>query len=112
MRKTYLLDIEGKHRDRVLDAVKHNIRKYVKRQRGQALPEGADYWDFDCRLGLSAEQAEPVHFGNLIAQVDALAAQGAPSFYLELLGKPAQRQPRSTAQNAAAAQARALSALD
>jgi hypothetical protein len=31
MKKTFKLNIEGKNRDRVLDAVKHEIRKYVKR---------------------------------------------------------------------------------
>ena len=33
MRKTYPLRPEGKHPDRVLDAVKHDIRKYQKRER-------------------------------------------------------------------------------
>lgn len=112
MRKTYLLQIEGKHPDRVLEAVKHDIRKYMKRERRKDLPAGADYWDFDCRLGLNAETAEPVHPGNLIAQIDALAGQGAPAFYLEVQRKPAQRQGRSADQEAAAAQARALAALD
>lgn len=36
MRKTYLLNIEGKNRDRLLDASKHDIRKYVKRERSRA----------------------------------------------------------------------------
>ena len=47
MRKTYPLNIEGKNRDRLLDASKHDIRKYVKRERSRPLPEGVDYWDFD-----------------------------------------------------------------
>lgn len=112
MRKTYPLQIEGKHPDRVLEAVKHDIRKYMKRERRKELPAGADYWDFDCRLGLNPETAESVHPGNLIAQIDALAGQGATALYLEILGKPAQRQARSADQDAAAAQARALAALD
>ena len=44
MRKTYLLNIEGKNRDRLLEASKHDIRKYVKRERSRALPEGVDFW--------------------------------------------------------------------
>ena len=35
MKKTFQLNIEGKNRDRVLDAVKHEIRKYIKRERGR-----------------------------------------------------------------------------
>jgi hypothetical protein len=33
MKKTYPLNTEGKNRDRLLDAIKHDIRKYVARQR-------------------------------------------------------------------------------
>lgn len=91
MRKTYPLRPEGKHPDRVLDAVKHDIRKYVKRQRRVPLPEGADFWDFDCRLGASKEAAEPLHFATLIAQLDALAKGGAEAAYVELLAKTGQR---------------------
>jgi hypothetical protein len=94
MRKTYPLRPEGKHPDRVLDAVKHDIRKYLKRERRRDLPEGAHFWDFDCRFGPSQEAAQVVHMAALIAELDALAKAGAESCYVELLAKPAVRQPR------------------
>lgn len=94
MRKTYPLHIEGKNPDRVLDAVKHDIRKYVKRQRRVALPEGVDFWDFDCRFGLSADTAASVHFGNLIEQIDAAAKAGATAVYVEVLAKNGHRKTR------------------
>jgi hypothetical protein len=97
VRKTYPLHIEGKHPDRVLDAVKHDIRKYVKRQRRVALPEGVDFWDFDCRFGLSADTAVSVHFGNLIEQIDAAAKEGATALYVELLVKNGNRKARPQA---------------
>jgi HSP20 family molecular chaperone IbpA len=43
VKKTFQLDIEGKNKDRVLEATKHEIRKYVKRQRRVALPAGVDW---------------------------------------------------------------------
>ena len=97
MKKTFKLNIEGKNRDRVLDAVKHDIRKYVKRQRRVPLPEGVDFWDFDCRFGSSEETAEVVHFATITPLVDAAAKEGAESFYLELLAKEGRRthRPRS-----------------
>ena len=45
MKKIFQLRPEGKHPDRVLDATKHEIRKYVKRQRRVPLPEGVDFWE-------------------------------------------------------------------
>ncbi len=94
MKKTFPLDIEGKHRDRVLEAAKHEIRKYVKRERGKTLPEGVDYWDFDCKFGASAQDAIGVHFANITALIDAAGKEGAPAFYLELVAKGAKRAVR------------------
>ncbi len=91
MRKTFKLNIEGKHRDRVLEAVKHEIRKYVKRQRRVPLLEGVDYWDFDCRFGTSADNATVVHFATITALIDAVAKDGGDAFYLELLAKNGHR---------------------
>ena len=95
MKKTFKLNVEGKHPDRVLEAVKHEIRKYVKRQRRVPLPEGVDFWDFDCRFGASETSATVVHFATITALIDAVARGGAEgegvvrgdSFYLELLAK-------------------------
>ena len=97
MKKTFKLNIEGKNRDRVLDAVKHDIRKYVKRQRRVPLPEGVDFWDFDCRFGASEETAAAVHFATVLPLVDATAKEGADSFYLELLAKEGRRTHRPRA---------------
>ncbi len=85
MKKTFQLQVEGKHPDRVLDAIKHEIRKYLKRERRRDLPTGVDYWDFDCKFGLSAEVAETVHVANLIACIDAGVQARATAFYVEIL---------------------------
>ena len=94
MKKTFQLAAEGKNRDRVLEAVKHEIRKYFRRERRRNVPPGADYWDFDCRFGLTPESAQVVHPGNLIAAVDSAAKEGAGQCYVEILAKPGQRKAR------------------
>ena len=94
MKKTYTLNIEGKNRDRLLDASKHDIRKYVKRERAKALPEGADFLDFDCKVGTSNTTAVPVHFAEVMGAVDTLVKDGADQFYVELSGKPGHRSAR------------------
>ena len=38
MKKTFQLAQEGKKPDRLLEATKHEIRKYIKRERRRALP--------------------------------------------------------------------------
>ena len=94
MKKTYPLQVEGKHPDRLLDATKNDIRKYVKRERRRELPAGADYWDFDCRFGANEAAAEPTHLSALIALVDGVAREGGSQFYVEIIAKPAQRKAR------------------
>ena len=95
MKKTFQLNLEGKHRDRVLEATKHEIRQYIKRERRKALPEGVDFWDFDCKFGSTATDALPVHFASLTERINALAQEGGAAFYLELLAKPGRRTLRS-----------------
>lgn len=94
MRKTYLLDIPGKNRDRLLEASKHEIRKYFRRERGKALPADADVWRFDTRLGVDAASAVAVPEGELIAAISTLAAGGAAQFFVEILARPDKRTPR------------------
>ena len=94
MKKTFNLNIEGKNRDRVLEATKHEIRKYVKRQRRVPLPEGVDFWDFDCKFGTTPENATVVHFATITALIDAVAKDGGDAFYLELLAKTGHRSAK------------------
>ena len=91
MRKTYLLNIEGKNRDRLLEASKHDIRKYVKRERSRALPEGVDFWDFDCKFGASEDTAAGVHFATLMGLIDTVAQEGGEQFYVEVVTRHGHR---------------------
>ena len=94
MRKTFQLQVEGKHPDRLLEAIKHEIRKYIKRERRRELPEGSDFWDFDCRFGASAETAEVVHLSAITGLIDGIAKEAGKQFYIEILAKPGKRKPR------------------
>jgi len=94
MKKTFQLSAEGKNRDRVLDAVKHEIRKYVRRERRRDVPAGADYWDFDCKVGITPDTAEVAHLNSIIGLVDAAAKEGADHVYVEILAKPGHRKVR------------------
>ncbi|BEP96565.1 DUF6172 family protein [Acidovorax sp. A79] len=94
MRKTFQLHVEGKNRDRVLDAVKHEIRKYIKRERRRELPEGADFWDFDCQFGRTREDAAAAHLSALTGLINEVAAEGGPQFHVEIVARPGKRTPR------------------
>jgi hypothetical protein len=95
MKKTFQLQVEGKHPERLLEAIKHEIRKYLKRERRRDLPEGADFWDFDCKFGLTEDTAEVVHLANVITCIDDAVANQAAQFYIEILAKHGVRAKRS-----------------
>ena len=88
MKKTFKLTDPKKHEDRVLEAVKHDIRKYVKREKKKTLSDKATmYWDFDCKVGATAETAEVVIFEELIKALDKVKEGGAKEVYVEILAK-------------------------
>jgi Family of unknown function (DUF6172) len=98
MKKTFPLTAEGKNRDRILDAVKHEVRKYIKRERAKALPTGVDFWDFDCKFGAAADVAEVAHLSALTGLMDAVHQANGAQFYVEIVAKPGVRTARPAAE--------------
>lgn len=97
MRRTYRLDIEGKNRDRLVEASKHDIRKYIRRERRKALPAGAHFWDFDTRFGVDEASAADIAPAELMRRIDALVAEGGNQFFVQVERKPGVRPPRAEA---------------
>ena len=92
MKKTFPLHRQDRHPDRVLDALKHELHRYMARERRRPLPPETDFWHFDCRLGLDEASAQPVHPAQLNSQLSALAQTGAKQCYVQLLALPMRRQ--------------------
>ncbi len=94
MRKTFQLTHPKIKRPRLVEGVKHEVRKYLKRERKKALPAGADFWDFDCKYGATQEAAEVIHVAEIDGCINRAEEGGLESFYLEILAKPAIRRKR------------------
>jgi len=91
MKKTFKLSHEKIKRPRLVDAIKHEVKKYLKRERRRALPEDADYWDFDCKFGVDEASAEVIHVSEINNKISWAEAESLESFYLEVLVKPCRR---------------------
>jgi len=88
MKKIFKLTDAKKHEDRVLEAVKNDIRKYVKREKKKDLPDKKlMYWDFDCKVGASSDDAKVVAYEELIKELDVVKATGVTEVYVEVLAK-------------------------
>ncbi len=91
MKKTFPLE-DPKHKPaRIVEAIKAEVRKYLKREHRKTLPEDVDFWDFDCRAGKDAETAEVVHVSEIIKPIDTAAQEKWESIYIEILAKPGHR---------------------
>ncbi len=94
MKRTFQLQIEGKKPERVLDSIKHEVRKYLKRERRRLLPLGTDYWDFDCKFGVTEESSEVVHLSAIIPRIDEISKANGTQLYVEIIAKAVKRKPR------------------
>lgn len=95
MKKIFPLTGPGKADQRVVESVKSDIRKYVKRERRKTLPEGFTQWDFACKTGLTRDSATECHLADVGAAIDAVVNTGSKEVYVEILAVPGHRTPPS-----------------
>ncbi len=91
MKKTFQLTHPKIKPARLVDSVRRDIKRYLKRERGKELPEGFDVWNFDCRFGPTAEDVTVIDVAGIGKSIDAAEAQQLESFYVEILAKPGKR---------------------
>lgn len=89
LKKIFPLQSDTKQPERVVDAIKHEIRKYLKRERNKKLPEGAPFWIFECRIGSNEASAKEVLMQNLIAAIDTASSEKWSECFVEIVARPA-----------------------
>ena len=95
MKKTFNLTDPKKAPARQVDYVKHEISKYLARERRKTLQKGSDYWDFDCKLGKDQDSADKIHVAEINKGIDKIVNENLESFYIEILAKPGIRAKKS-----------------
>ena len=91
MKKTFPLTAAGKDDARVRDKIRHEINKYLRRERQKKLPEGSTMWAFDCKIGRDPTTAESVPLKEIGTAVDSIAQSGATEVHVEILARPSIR---------------------
>ncbi len=92
MKKNFPLQAANKEDARVRDGIRHEVNKYVRRSQRRTPPEGFAQWEFICRVGSSADAAESRTIKEVGAAIDAVAAAGGATVYVEIEAVPAQRR--------------------
>lgn len=97
MKKEFKLTDSKKAPARQVDFVKHEINKYISRERRKTVAEGSDFWDFDCKFGNDKDSAATIHISEINKSIDKVVSENAESFYIEILAKGAKRMPKAKA---------------
>ncbi|WP_041277832.1 DUF6172 family protein [Desulfotalea psychrophila] len=96
MKKTFKLTHPKIKVPRLVEAIKHEVKKYIKRERGKTLPGNVDFWDFECRFGLDQTSSEAIHLSEINKYISQAEEKQLESFYLEILAKPGHRSKKPT----------------
>lgn len=94
MKKTFELSVSNKTDSNHLDSIKHQIKKYISRERRKKLPDNVDYWDFDCNIGDNEQETSSIHISKVNSVLSNLALEKKKSFYIEILAKPGYRKKK------------------
>lgn len=94
MKKTFVLSHPKLSYQRVIEAAKNEVKKYIKQERARALPEGADFWGFNCKFGQVESKARDIHEGDINVNISSAQNQHWKSFYLEVVPTPKTRMKR------------------
>lgn len=85
MKKMFKLNVENKHPQRHLEAIKYEIRKYIKREKRKTLPEGVDFWDLKCKFAKNDETPQVINFNDITKHINEASESKAESFYMEII---------------------------
>ncbi|MDP4610009.1 MAG: DUF6172 family protein [Opitutales bacterium] len=94
MKKTFPLTHPKINPARLVESIQGDVNKYIKRERSKKLPEGVDFWDFDCKVGVTAETAESTHVTKVSKAVAQVLGDGGETCYVELIAKPGVRMKK------------------
>ena len=95
MKKTFQLTHPKIKPARLIEAVRRDVKKYLKREKRKPLPDGVDYWDFDCKFGPTEFKAEIILASEISKCISEAEAENLESFYLEILAKPGYKNPKT-----------------
>jgi len=95
MKKTFLLSDAANTTTRRVEAIKGDISKYIKRERRKKLPEGFDFWDFNCSFGDSVDEMKEIHSAEITKFIDDAASRNLEKFYIEILATARKRSKKA-----------------
>ena len=95
MKKRFALTDIKKSPERVLEGIKSEIKKYIRREKNKPLPKDADFWKIDCRFAKNDEELQEIRFEDVKKCINEASEESCESFMIELLAKSANFIPKA-----------------
>ena len=96
MKKVFNLKKGNKNPARQLDAIKYEIRKYIKREKKKTLPEDVDFWDLKCKFAKDEEKPQAIEFIDITKHIDEASEANCNTFYMEIIATKGYRSKEDT----------------
>jgi hypothetical protein len=99
MKKTFPLTHPKIKPERLVEGIRGDVNKYLKRERNKKLPEGVDFWDFDCKVGVTMADAQSVHVAEVSKAIGQVLEDGGETCFVELTTKRGKRTKKPRAED-------------
>ncbi|MEA3352445.1 MAG: DUF6172 family protein [Campylobacterota bacterium] len=96
MKKRFALTASNKAPARVLESIKNEIRKYIKREKRKPLSDGADFWRLDCKFAQNDDEPKEIKYEDITKCINEASEQNCESIYIELISKAVKKAPKET----------------
>ena len=87
MKKVFQIKVDNRTPERQADVIKHDVKKYVARERKKSIAGKGDFWDFSCKIGPNAEDAKVTHVDDLSAGIDQCVVAEQENVYIEVIAQ-------------------------
>ena len=94
MKKRFALTDTKKAPERVLEAIKNDIRKYIKREKRKPLSSDTNFWQIDCRFAKNDAELQEIKFEDIMKNINEASQEKCESFMIELLATAVYKEPK------------------
>ena len=94
MKKRFALTNTKKTPQRVLDGIKNDIRKYIKREKRKPLPEDTNFWKIDCKFAKNDDELLEIKFEDIIKNINMASEEKCESFMIELVATAVMKEAK------------------
>jgi hypothetical protein len=94
MKKRFALTNTKKAPERVLEGIKNDIRKYIKREKRKTLPEDTNFWKIDCKFAKNDDELIDIKFEDIMKNINMASEEKCESFLIELVASAVMKEPK------------------